>query len=74
MGKRLLKRAIYLYPDIQWAVDIPTPEEKKIWGKGVILRGKRGAELKEYYIVSKTPSYDTWIKLIASQLATVIES
>lgn len=68
MGNRLLKRAIYLYPDIQWAVDIPAPEEIKLWGKGVILRGKKGTELKEYYIVSKVPTYDTWIKLIAAQL------
>lgn len=62
------KRALKLYPDIEWVVQKPEEQIEKDYGKGFILTGIKDNADATYFILFEDPRVDNWIHMIANQL------
>lgn len=62
------KRAMKLYPDIEWVLSKPEEQIEKDYGKGFILTGIKGNGEATYFILFEDPRVDNWIHMIATQL------
>lgn len=57
-----------MHPDIKWVLQMPTREVTEVYGSGVVVRGEKGAFIKEYFILFEDPRREEWINMIAAQL------
>lgn len=62
------RRAKKLYPSIKWFVGLPSLDIEENFGEGFILRGVKGKDLSEFFILKEDPRIENWIHMIAISL------
>lgn len=72
-AQKLLDRAVKLYPDYEWMVQLATPEVIEDYGDGLVLTGTKGNFFATFFILQEDPRKDTWIMMIASNIQEQID-
>lgn len=70
---KTIKELKNLYPDITWEL-VETPDEiLENYGNGIILRGEKQGEMKEFFILEEDKRKLQWGHVIANYLNKTVE-
>ena len=62
------RRAAKLYPDIEWSIQLPSPEILEVYGDGFIIMAQKNGKFSEYFVLKDDPRIDNWIHMMAIEL------
>lgn len=66
--KKVGKRAMKLYPDIKWSLQLPAPEILETYGEGFVMMARKEDKMVTYFILNDDPRIDNWIHMMAIEL------
>jgi hypothetical protein len=70
---KILTQLSNLYPDIEWGIAEPNDDVLENFGNGMILFGKKGEEVKDFFILEHDKRKLQWGHVIANYLNQTVK-